>query len=187
MFPAARVTDKIVSTATQGAPCRSSPRGTDRADRRLPAATLGDSCGADTIVGSATVLIGGKPAARVTDPRRRRHRDAPRRADRPHRRVTWLTRPHPPTTVRSSGVAGRSRRPSTAVGGVQMLEHEADIVELHILLSTARGERIMVPQYGCNMDELVFENLDTRMRTLMADKIESAILYHEPRIDLERV
>jgi phage baseplate assembly protein W len=45
----------------------------------------------------------------------------------------------------------------------------------------------MVPQYGCNMDELVFENLDTRMRTLMADKIESAILYHEPRIDLERV
>ena len=68
-----------------------------------------------------------------------------------------------------------------------MLEHEADIVSsLHILLSTARGERIMVPQYGCNMDELVFENLDTRMRTLMADKIESAILYHEPRIDLER-
>jgi hypothetical protein len=45
----------------------------------------------------------------------------------------------------------------------------------------------MVPQYGCNMDELVFENLDTRMRTLMADKIASAILYHEPRIDLERV
>jgi uncharacterized protein len=37
------------------------------------------------------------------------------------------------------------------------------------------------------MDELVFENLDTRMRTLMADKIESAILYHEPRIQLEDV
>jgi len=34
----------------------------------LPAATLGDSCGADAIVkGSATVLVGGKPAARVTD------------------------------------------------------------------------------------------------------------------------
>ena len=69
-----------------------------------------------------------------------------------------------------------------------MLEREDDVASsLHILLSTARGERIMVPQYGCNMDELVFENLDTRMRTLMADKIASAILYHEPRIDLERV
>lgn len=73
-------------------------------------------------------------------------------------------------------------------GGVRMLEREDDVASsLEILLSTARGERIMVPQYGCNMDELVFENLDTRMRTLMTDKIASAILYHEPRIDLERV
>ena len=76
----------------------------------------------------------------------------------------------------------------TAGDLTRMMEHEADILSsLHILLSTARGERVMVPQYGCNMDELVFESLDTRMRTLMADKIESAILYHEPRIDLERV
>lgn len=75
-----------------------------------------------------------------------------------------------------------------AVRGVQMLEQERDIASsLEILLSTARGERIMVPQYGCNLDELVFETLDTRTRTLMADKIESAILYHEPRIDLETV
>ena len=74
------------------------------------------------------------------------------------------------------------------VGGVRMLEHEADIVSsLTILLSTAIGERIMVPQYGCNLDELVFENLDTRMRTLMADKVQSAILYHEPRIVLDSV
>src|SRR3954471_3648085 len=75
-----------------------------------------------------------------------------------------------------------------ASGGVAMLDGEADVASsLHILLSTARGERIMVPQYGCNMDELVFEALDTRMRTLMADKIESAILYHESRIELESV
>ena len=72
--------------------------------------------------------------------------------------------------------------------GVRMLEHEADIASsLQILLSTALGERVMVPQFGCNLDELVFESLDTRMRTLMADKVESAILYHEPRIMLERV
>ncbi|MDD1606747.1 MAG: GPW/gp25 family protein [Methylococcaceae bacterium] len=58
---------------------------------------------------------------------------------------------------------------------------------LEILLSTLRGERIMLPEYGCNMDELLFESLDTRMKTLMADNIESAILYHEPRIQLETV
>lgn len=72
--------------------------------------------------------------------------------------------------------------------GVEMLEEEADIASsLEILLSTSRGERIMLPQYGCNMEELVFENLDTRMKTLMTDKIESAILYHEARIELEKV
>ncbi|MDR4505837.1 MAG: GPW/gp25 family protein [Candidatus Scalindua sp.] len=72
--------------------------------------------------------------------------------------------------------------------GVKMLEQEADIVSsLEVLLSTAQGERVMQPQYGCNLEELVFESLDTRMKTLMADKVESAILYHEPRIDLEKV
>jgi uncharacterized protein len=73
-------------------------------------------------------------------------------------------------------------------GTVAMLEHEADIASsLEVLLQTARGERVMLPQYGCNLDELIFESLDTRMKTLMTDKIESAILYHEPRIELEKV
>lgn len=71
---------------------------------------------------------------------------------------------------------------------VDMTEAEADIVaSLEILLGTAQGERVMLPQYGCNLQELLFETLDTRMKTLMADKVESAILYHEPRIELEKV
>ena len=72
--------------------------------------------------------------------------------------------------------------------GVDMLEDEIDIASsLEILLSTALGERSMLPQYGCNLDELVFESLDTRMKTLMADKVETAILYYEPRIETESV
>lgn len=72
--------------------------------------------------------------------------------------------------------------------GVEMLEEEKDIASsLEVLLTTARGERVMLPQYGCNLDELLFESLDTRTKTLMADKVESAILYHEPRIELESV
>ncbi len=75
-----------------------------------------------------------------------------------------------------------------SISGVEMLEGEADIASsLEILLSTRPGERIMLPEYGCNLEELVFENLDTRIKTLMADKVESAILYHEPRIRLEHV
>lgn len=71
---------------------------------------------------------------------------------------------------------------------VGMLSQEADIASsLEILLGTRQGERVMLPQYGCNLDELLFENLDMRMKTLMADKVGSAILYHEPRIHLEKV
>jgi uncharacterized protein len=73
-------------------------------------------------------------------------------------------------------------------GRVKMLEREEDVASsLEILLSTIRGERIMLPQYGCNLDELLFESLDTRIKTLMKDTIESAILYYEPRIELETV
>jgi len=85
---------------------------------------------------------------------------------------------------------GWSFPPAFDVGGgrVAMLEQEADIASsLEILLGTRQGERTMLPQYGCNLDELLFESLDTRMKTLMTDKIESAILYHEPRIKLEKV
>lgn len=72
--------------------------------------------------------------------------------------------------------------------GVAMLEQEADIASsLAILLSTAPGERLMLPEFGCSLEELVFEILDTTTKTLVADKIASAILYYEPRIDVESV
>ena len=72
--------------------------------------------------------------------------------------------------------------------GVVMLEQEADIVaSLQTLLTTAQGERVMLPLYGCNLDELVFESLDTGTKAMMADKVETAILYNEPRIELESV
>jgi uncharacterized Zn-binding protein involved in type VI secretion len=70
MPPAARVTDMIVSAATQGAPVPIIPPGAPTVlIGGMPAARLGDSCGVDAIVmGSATVLIGGMPAARIGDP-----------------------------------------------------------------------------------------------------------------------
>lgn len=69
-----------------------------------------------------------------------------------------------------------------------MLEREDDIrSSLEILLATALGERVMLPGYGCNLEELLFENLNTTTKTIIADKIQTAILYHEPRIDAEKI
>ena len=70
MLPAARITDMIVSTATLGIPTPIVPPGAPTVlIAGLPAARMGDSCGADAIIkGSATVMIGGMPAARIADP-----------------------------------------------------------------------------------------------------------------------
>lgn len=71
---------------------------------------------------------------------------------------------------------------------VKMTEFEADIERsLHILLSTRPGERIMVPDYGCNLDELLFKPLNLTLKTYVTDLIKTAILYHEPRIDVEKI
>lgn len=71
---------------------------------------------------------------------------------------------------------------------VGMLENEKDIESsLDILLSTRLGERIMQPNYGCNLDEMVFEAMNLTMLTYLKDLVENAILYFEPRIDLEGV
>lgn len=70
--------------------------------------------------------------------------------------------------------------------GVSMIEDEQDIESsLEILLSTRLGERIMQPGYGCNLDAMVFESIDLTTRTYLKDLVETAILYYEPRIELE--
>ena len=75
-----------------------------------------------------------------------------------------------------------------ALQGVEVTEKEDDINRsLQILLSTRTGERVMQPKYGCNMDEMVFEPLTTTIKTIMKDKIKTAILYFEPRIDVTSI
>jgi phage baseplate assembly protein W len=71
---------------------------------------------------------------------------------------------------------------------VVMLTDEDDIKSsLEILLTTKVGERILQPKYGCNMDELIFNPLDRTLKTFVTELIETAILYHEPRIDVEKI
>ena len=71
---------------------------------------------------------------------------------------------------------------------VDMLKDVEDIQSsLHILLTTRIGERVMQPTYGCNLDELVFESLSTTFKSYVRDLVMSAILFHEPRIKLNKV
>lgn len=71
---------------------------------------------------------------------------------------------------------------------VEMTSDEPDIhLSLQILLATRKGERVMVPDYGCNLDEMVFEPMTTTFKTYIRETIKTAILFYEPRIDLNSI
>jgi phage baseplate assembly protein W len=77
---------------------------------------------------------------------------------------------------------------SRGSGGVAMTSNEEDIrASLAILLSTRVGERVMQPKYGCNLERLLFQPLDTGLQAYMQDLIRTAILYFEPRIILDKI
>src|ERR1700749_4571305 len=71
------------------------------------------------------------------------------------------------------------------VAGQQLLmvSDEEDIKEsLYILMHTIPGERLMLPEYGCNLRLLVFENIDTAFNNEIKDTIFKATLRYEPRV-----
>ena len=71
---------------------------------------------------------------------------------------------------------------------VMLSQYEQDIREsLNILLSTERGERVMRPEYGTNIRDLLFEPLDVSTATLVGEEIKKAILLNEPRVFVESV
>jgi phage baseplate assembly protein W len=73
-------------------------------------------------------------------------------------------------------------------GQLRMSADDDDIREsLHLLFTTAAGERLMRPEYGGGLDRHVFARINATSITMMADEIRSAILHFEPRILVEDV
>lgn len=73
-------------------------------------------------------------------------------------------------------------------GTVAMVSNVTDINEsLNILLSTSLGERVMQPEYGCNLNDYLFEPLSSSMIGLIKDRVEKAILIYEPRIIANKI
>ncbi len=71
---------------------------------------------------------------------------------------------------------------------VAVAEAEEDIRQsLDILLSTRVGERVLNPTFGWKRDALMFEPVSTSFGAYLAREIENAILFFEPRIELNVV
>lgn len=66
---------------------------------------------------------------------------------------------------------------------VQMVSDINDIEEsIRIILSTTPGERIMQPEFGCDLKRLVFETIDSTLIASLDHLIYHALLNFEPRI-----
>ncbi|MEM0939796.1 MAG: GPW/gp25 family protein [Bacteroidota bacterium] len=66
---------------------------------------------------------------------------------------------------------------------VVMVEAEEDIAQsILIILSTRKGERLINPEFGCGIHDLVFEEIDTSIKYQIKDLIGTALLFFEPRI-----
>lgn len=64
-------------------------------------------------------------------------------------------------------------------------EGNDDIVEsLQILLTTIPGERIYDAAYGCDLTPLLFEPFTTSLKTRLSERIKTAIILYEARIEL---
>lgn len=70
-------------------------------------------------------------------------------------------------------------------GVVEMSEDVKDIDEsLWILLNTAKGERVMLPDYGCDLRSILFEPMSTNNITILKDLVQQAINQYESRIEV---
>ena len=56
-----------------------------------------------------------------------------------------------------------------------------------VILRTARGERVMRPDFGCGINELVFDGNNSGTASLIRTVVEDALREFEPRIDVEDV
>ena len=70
-------------------------------------------------------------------------------------------------------------------GLVQSVAYEDDIRQsILIILMTARGERVMRPDFGCGIHDLVFTSLDTTTLQLIRSSVEDAMRRYEARVEL---
>ncbi len=72
--------------------------------------------------------------------------------------------------------------------GIEMSENEIDIKEsLEILLNTNPGERIMLPEYGCELQKYVFDVISNTRLHYLKNIIRTAIVKYEPRIVVNNI
>ena len=76
----------------------------------------------------------------------------------------------------------------TSGGRLVLLDGDEKIRQsIWLILSTAAGEREMLPEFGCGIHDLVFQPNTAALRELVKQRVQEALTRWEPRIDVEDV
>lgn len=73
-------------------------------------------------------------------------------------------------------------------GNIKM-EEGVDNIEksVRMILGSAKGERVMHPEFGCDIHDQVFSSLSPTTLNRIEDGVRTALIQWEPRIDVENV
>ena len=73
-------------------------------------------------------------------------------------------------------------------GRIALARQERDVEEaLRIILLTPKGQRVMRPEFGCRIHDLMFSPNNSTLTGLATYYVEEALEMWEPRIQLEEV
>jgi phage baseplate assembly protein W len=73
-------------------------------------------------------------------------------------------------------------------GTVLMVADAEDIRQsLFVLFSTMQRERVMLPDYGCQLGNYVFDSINSTLFARIKDSLTTSILYYEPRISAVQI
>ena len=73
-------------------------------------------------------------------------------------------------------------------GSIRMTDGAADLDRsMAVVLATAPGERVMRPEFGCRIWDLLFEPITPNLLGLMAQAVREALTQWEPRVTIEQV
>jgi phage baseplate assembly protein W len=71
---------------------------------------------------------------------------------------------------------------------IAMSKYEEDIKEaIIIILKTSKGERVMHPDFGCGIHDMVFQTINLSTLSLIEMTVREALTKYEPRIVLLKV
>jgi phage baseplate assembly protein W len=70
-------------------------------------------------------------------------------------------------------------------GGIELARLDVEIEEaIQIILSTPRGHRVMRPEFGSRLHELMFASINVETMATARHYVKDALGYWEPRIEL---